>query len=110
MEIPEKKKSVVLVDCPPKPEIDEELEGLIIVMRENATNVVVDFSNVNFITCSNISTLLKLHKFLQDEGHQLILSGLNPEIMEIFQKTYLHNVFEFTDDKSIALATFNIAS
>ena len=109
MEIQDKKKNVVLVDCPPKPEINKKLEGLIVVMRENTTNLVVDFSNTNIITGSNISTLLKLRKLLKDEGHRLILSGLSPAIRGIFKKTHLDKVFEFADDKSTALAAINAA-
>jgi len=109
MEIREKKENFVLFDCPPEPAINEKLEKLIVVMRKNTTNLVVDFSDTNIITASNISALLKLRKLLKDEGHRLILSGLNPEIKGIFQKTNLYKVFEFADDKLAALATLNVA-
>ena len=109
MEIPDKQKNVFLVDCPPKPAIDEKFKQLIVVMRKSTTNLIVDFSDVNIITGSNISTLLILHKLLKNEGHRLILSGLSPAIKGIFEKTHLDRIFEFAHDKSTALATLNVA-
>lgn len=109
MEIQKKSENVILVVCPPKPRIDQGLEQLIIVIRERITNVVVDFSGVDVITASNISALLKLRKLLRDEGHRLILSGLNSRIRSIFVTTRLHQIFEFADDKSAALALLGVA-
>jgi anti-anti-sigma factor len=109
MEIHKKSENVILVDCPPKPKIDQGLERLIIVIRERAANVVVDFSGVDIITASNISELLKLRKLLKDEGHRLVLSGVNSRIRSIFTTTKLHQIFEFADDKSAALALLEVA-
>ncbi|OGZ18431.1 MAG: hypothetical protein A2V72_01200 [Candidatus Nealsonbacteria bacterium RBG_13_37_56] len=109
MEIHKKSENVILVDCPPKPKIDQGLERLIIVIREKAANVVVDFSNVDLITASNISALLQLRKLLGDEGHRLILSGANSRIRSVFTTTGLHQIFEFADDKSAALALLEVA-
>jgi len=109
MEIPNGRKNVVLVDCPPKPAIDEKLERLIIVIREKTTDLIVDFSDVDVITASNISALLKIRKLLENEGHRLILSGLNSRIRSVFITTELHQIFEFADDKSAALALLRVA-
>ena len=108
MEIHKKSENVILVDCSPKPKIDQGLEQLITVIRERTTNVVVDFSEVGIITASNISALLKLRKLLENEGHRLILSGLNSRIRSIFVTTKLHQIFEFADDKSTALALLEV--
>jgi len=109
MEVRNEQKNVVLVSCPPKPEIDEKLEALIIVMRKETTNLVVDFSGVDIITASNISMLLILRKLLEDKGHKLILSGISSKIKNLFVITELHQTFEFIEDKSTALTTFNVA-
>ncbi|MDP2910573.1 MAG: STAS domain-containing protein [bacterium] len=109
MEIHKKSENVILVVCPPKPKIDQGLEQLIIAIRERTTNVVVDFSRVDIITASNISELLKLRKLLKDEGHRLVLSGVNSRIRSIFTTTKLHQIFEFAHNESAALALLEVA-
>lgn len=113
MDVPDQKKNeqknVILVVCPPKPGIDERLEQLVVIIRKKITNIVIDFSDVNVITASNISALLILRELLESEGHRLILSGINSRIKNVFVVTKLHRIFEFTDDKTIAMTAFNVA-
>jgi len=112
MEIQERSENVIFVDCSPKPAIDEELERLIIVIRGirgKTANIVIDFSKTDVITASNISILLKLRKLLKDEGQRLILSGLNSRARSVFITAGLHQAFEFSNDKSAALAAISAA-
>ena len=95
---------ILTVDLPPEPEMRSELEIVAEVVRDGANcDVVVDFSNVDIVTSSSISNLLKLNKLLGDCGHRLVLCNTSPVTEGIFQVAGLDEVFEFAADKPAAL-------
>ena len=57
--------------------------------------LVLDFSNVSFLTSNTLAMLLSLRKRWVGLGGQLFLKGLNPEVFEVFRVTRLDNVFDF---------------
>jgi anti-anti-sigma factor len=70
--------------------------------------VVIDFSDVDIITSSNISKLLKLRKLLADCGHKLVFCNVSPATKGVFTITGLDDIFEFVQDKFIALASLQM--
>ena len=104
-------ENIILVSLAQEPHMSEELRTVAeIVADRGDCDVVVDFSAVDIITSSNIAKLLKLRKILQDCGHRLVLCGLKKQTRNIFLVTGLENVFEFVDDKFIALASLQLVS
>jgi len=102
---------IVLVDLPPEPEIGEELKAVAEIVRDKGDcDVVLDFCQVDIITSSSLSKLLKLRKSLADCGHHLILCSVAPATKGILTVTGLDGIFELADDKFAALATLQMVS
>ena len=103
-------ETVVLVDLPAEPHLGDELSGAIAIIRDRGNcDVVVDFSEVDIITSSSISKLLILRKLQTDCGHNLVFCHVAPATKGIFKLTGLDTVFEFADDKCIALAGLQLS-
>lgn len=102
-------ENVILVNLAAEPQMSEELETVIEIVRDRGNcDVVVDFAAVELITSSSLAKLLKFQKVLKNCGRQLILCGLNNRTRSVFNITELENVFEFTEDPFVALATLQL--
>lgn len=81
------------------PQISEELKKLNENLSQKSDcDVVVDFSNVETINSSNISNLLILRGFLENNGHKLILFNVQTITKSIFVIAGLTESFVFIDD------------
>ena len=99
-------ENIILVDLPAEPQIFEELRAVTDIVRDRADcDVVVDFSEIDIVTSSSLSALLKLRKLTTDCGHKLIFCTVAPATKGIFTVTGLTDeIFDFVDDKFVALA------
>jgi anti-anti-sigma factor len=101
---------IVLVDLPQEPAIADELTAVVETVRDRGDcDVVVDFADVDIVTSSSLSKLLKLRKLLGDCGHRLIFCSVAPATKGIFTVTGLDGIFEVVDDKFVALASLQMA-
>jgi len=97
---------ILTIDLVPEPEMGAELETAVNLMHCGGDcDVVIDFSSADIVTSSSLSKLLKLRKQVGDCGHRLVLCNVATATKGIFSITGLDGVFEFTDDKSAALAS-----
>jgi anti-anti-sigma factor len=104
-------EDVILVDLPQEPETGDELATVTDMVRDRGNcDAVIDFSNVDIITSSSLSKLLKLRKLLVDCGHRLVFCSVAPATKGIFTVTGLDGIFEIVDDKFVALATLQVVS
>jgi anti-anti-sigma factor len=104
-------ENIILMDLPGEPEMSDELKTITEMVRDRGDcDVVIDFSNVDIITSSSLSKMLKLRKLLTDCGHQLVFCSVAPATKGIFTVTGLDGIFDFTDDKFIALASLQMVS
>jgi anti-anti-sigma factor len=95
----------ILVDLPGEPETgNEHISVTKMVCDRGDCDVVIDFSDVDIVTSSSLSKLLKLRKMLSDSGHKLVLCSVSAATKGIFMITGLDGNFEFADDKSEVLA------
>ena len=102
-------EDIILVDLPQEPELGDELKTVTEVVRDRGDcEVVVDFSEVDIITSSSLSKLLKLRKLVGDCGHRLVFCSVAPATKGIFTITGLDGIFEMVDDKFVALATLQM--
>ncbi|MCK5226163.1 MAG: STAS domain-containing protein [Planctomycetes bacterium] len=100
---------IILVDLPQEPELADELKTVTEIVRDRGDcDVVMDFSSIDIITSSSISGLLKLRKLLTDCGHRLVFCNVAAATAGIFSVTGLNGIFEFVDDKFIALASLQL--
>ena len=102
-------EDVVLVDLPQEPQMGEELKTVTGIVRDRGNcDVVIDFSEVDIVTSSSLSKLLKLRKLLTDCEHKLVFCNVAAATKGIFTVTGLDGVFELVDDKFVALASLQI--
>jgi anti-anti-sigma factor len=102
---------VVLVDLPQEPEMGDELKSVTEIVRDRGDcDVVVDFANVDIVTSSSLSKLLKLRKMLADCGHRLVFCSVAAATRGIFTVTGLDGIFELADDKFVALASLQLVN
>lgn len=98
--------NTVFVELPQEPQKGSDIEDVIeLISNRDDCDVILDFSNVEIITSSNLTEFLTLNKILTDRGHRLILSAVKLSIKAIFIVTGIDEAFEFTDDASIAMAS-----
>jgi len=96
-------EDIILVDLPQEPEVGEELKTVTEMVRDRGDcDVVVDFSGVDIVTSSSLSKMLKLRKMLTD--------CVAAATKGIFMVTGLDGIFEFADDKFVALAGLQMVS
>ena len=78
------------------------------VGTQPGVDVVLDFSNVNYVNSSNLAKLLKLRKALAGAQRRLLICGVDTSVWGIFLVTGLEKVFEFADNVTMALAGLQI--
>lgn len=104
-------EGIVLVDLPAEPHVGDELKTVTEVVRDRGDcDVVIDFSDVDIVTSSSLSQFLKLRKLLADCGHRLVFCSVAAATKGIFTVTGIDGIFEFADDKFVALASLQLVS
>jgi anti-sigma B factor antagonist len=77
----------------------EELEG-------GARKFLVDFTATGYIDSSGLGVLVSLSKKIREQGGELRLAGLNEDLRTLFELTNLDTLFQITDSREQALASF----
>jgi len=85
-------------------QIGEELATL--VEDHRPVNLLLDFRNVEHLSSAALGMLITLNKRVSGQKGQLKLSGINPQIFEVFKITRLHKIFEIYDSAAAAKASF----
>ena len=104
-------EDIIVVDLPREPQTAEELRAVTEIVRDRGDcDVVVGFDGIDIVTSSSLSALLKLHKLLTDCGHKLVFCNVAPATKSIFTLTGIEELFEFVDDKFVALTGLQLAN
>jgi anti-anti-sigma factor len=85
-------------------ELGDELFALI--ERDHRKSLLLNFTNVEFLSSAALNKLIVLDKKAKSEGGELKLSNLRAEIMEVFVITRLNQLFDIKDDEADALAAY----
>jgi anti-sigma B factor antagonist len=75
-------------------EIEEEIMSIIEEAKHE--NMMLDFSNVQFMTSAFLGLLVKIHKRIRERGGFLKLRHINPTIYKVFEITQLTRVFDIS--------------
>jgi anti-anti-sigma factor len=98
-------ENIMVVDLPAEPEIVDEMKTVIsLVVDRGDCDVVIDFSCVDIVTSSSLSSMLRLRKLLNDCGKRLVFCNVASATKRVFETTGIDEIFDFADDKFIALA------
>jgi anti-anti-sigma factor len=68
-------------------------------------NVVVDLSDVEFVSSSFLARLVALNKRIRAADRKLILCGLRPVVREIFRVSRLDTILDIAEDKDTVLTS-----
>ncbi|UCD52275.1 MAG: STAS domain-containing protein [Phycisphaerales bacterium] len=97
-------EGAVLVELPAEPEAFEELENVICrVQDRGGCDVVLDFTNVTFLTSRSLAPLLRLRNQLGYERQRLLLCCVGHATRGVLSVTALDRAFEVVDNRRDAL-------
>ncbi|MFN7813912.1 MAG: STAS domain-containing protein [Planctomycetia bacterium] len=85
-------------------ELGAELFGLVEV--DNRRSIVLNFTNVEFLSSAALGKLITLDRKVKAHQGRLKLSNIRPEILEVFQITKLHKIFDIRGEEAEAVAAF----
>ena len=77
-----------------------------LVEVERRKDLIVDFSNVQYLSSAVLSHLVKLEKRVKEIGGQLYLCGLQENVREVFTITRMNRFFQICPDRASALTSF----
>jgi anti-anti-sigma factor len=72
--------------------------------------VIVDFGEVKFFSSEVLGVLINVRKKLSALGSKVVISGLNPKLYRVFRITNLDSIFNFYDDKVLAIEALSSAT
>ncbi len=81
--------------------IGNQLFGL--VEEEGRKKIVLDFSNVEYLSSAALGKLITMDKKVKAAGGKLRLCSIRPDIYEVFAITKLNKLFDIRDDQDQAL-------
>ena len=93
-----------------EPELQRELKIVYeIVSGRDDCYVIISLSDIEILTSSSISGLMKLHNTLTENGRLLILCKVGLPVKGVFRTAGLSEVFNFARDMLAAQAMIQIA-
>lgn len=95
-------KDQKIIDPETIQELGEELFSLVEDGKHN--KLVLNFSNVEFLSSAALGKLITFEKKTKRGGSELILTNITPEIYQVFTITNLHKLFTIKDSEADALA------
>jgi anti-sigma B factor antagonist len=82
-------------------EIRDELLGL--VTDVSGVKLLLSFRNVEHLSSAALGVLITLSKRIAEQGGELRLAEISPQIMEVFKITRLNRLFDIHDTSAGAL-------
>ena len=73
-------------------DVQDALLGIVDVGEQ--TKLLIDFSNVKFLSSSFLGCLVKVLKRIREKNGQLTLCKIDPKILKVFQITRLDQAFD----------------
>jgi anti-anti-sigma factor len=101
-------ENVAVVRLGDDPQFSEDMQSLNKALESRWYDVVLDFSQVEFLNSSNLGSMLRLRKRMIDLERRLVLCGLKDQVWGALLVTGLDKVFDFSDDVATGLATLHM--
>jgi anti-sigma B factor antagonist len=77
-----------------------------LIGKASGPDVLLDFSNVEFMSSAMLGLLGQLHRKISSGHGRLKMCSIRPEILTVFKITNLDKLFSIHKDAPMALATF----
>src|SRR4026209_1112798 len=85
----------------------QELKQRVLDEFDSGTRKVLDdFAHTGYIDSSGLGVLVSLAKKLREDGGELRLANLNDDLKTLFELTKLDTLFQISDTRDRALASF----
>ena len=82
---------------------DIQQSVMALIEQNEKIALVIDFSNVKFLTSSALGLLIRISKKVYESDGMLRLASIDHKILEIFRITRLDKVFEIHADRESAI-------
>ncbi len=89
-------------------QIGEELYAL--VDNRAIRKLILDFTNVKFLSSSALGVLITLRKKSDEIKGKVLLCSMRPELRKIFKITNLEKLFDFYENEEKALGYFGVST
>jgi anti-sigma B factor antagonist len=88
---------------------EEDIRGTLgqLVDASAHPKLLLDFAQVDHMSSAALGLLINIHKSIREKNGQLRLSGIQPQIFEVFVTTKLNKVFRITNTRQEAMDSFN---
>ena len=100
--------SARLLDTAHVEAIGDELYHL--VERKDRRKLILDFTDVKFLSSAMLGVLLNVHSKIGKLEGQVVLCGLRPELYKVFKISKLEKLFPSYADEAKALTVFGITA
>ncbi|MHC4570635.1 MAG: STAS domain-containing protein [Planctomycetota bacterium] len=81
-----------------------------VIEQAEQLNLILDFSNVRFLSSSVLGLLIRISKKVYERDGQLKLCNINSKIHEIFKITRLNKIFDIYKDLEGAVESLPTAN
>ena len=85
-------------------QIGDEISSLI--DQTPNPKILLNFANVEHLSSAALGTLITINNKVRQNGGQLRLSNIDPQIYEVFVITKLNKLFQIHEEADAALASF----
>lgn len=79
-----------------------------LVTRQDERKLVLDFSEVKFMSSQALGILLQLKKAIDKVRGKVVIAGIRPDLHKVFKITNLHKLFTFRAELDHALGDFGV--
>jgi len=91
------------VDTTTSPDLERRLQAL---LREKRYHVVVDLAKVEYISSAGWGIFISEIREIREQGGDLKLSGMIPDVREVFDLLEFENILQSYPDAELAVASF----
>jgi len=91
------------VDTTTSPDLERRLQAL---LREKRYHVVVDLARVEYISSAGWGIFISEIREIREHGGDLKLSGMAPDVREVFDLLEFENILQAYTDSDLAVASF----
>jgi len=109
MNIGEEKVGGVLV-LKPESRIDsqnsKDFEDGVLSRTDNEKSILLDFSDVEYISSACLRTLLTLTKKIKEDGGEIAITSLTENVKQIFKVSGFDTILQLFEDKDEAIKSF----
>ncbi|MCC6240075.1 MAG: STAS domain-containing protein [Phycisphaerales bacterium] len=99
---------VIVAHLSDDPQFSEDIRAIAQLLHKQSLDVVLNFSDVNFLNSSNIAGLLQIRRQQVQAQRKLVLCGLDTRLWSVFLVTGIDKIFQYSDDVSTSLATLQL--